>query len=1012
MKKLLLLSGILSVHFFVFSQSTPCSITGFASPAHISCGQEVTLSAFGNGAGDIAFQEDFNSGSPTGWQFTQTVTIANNTCGRPSPDGSNFMWMGDASVNPRDMTTVPFDLTLGGTICFYMRYAIQGQASPCEGPDEPQEGVYLQYSTDNGATWVTIEYWHPQGGNNSQLTNWNQYCAVIPAGAMTTNTMIRWHQDNVSGAEYDHWGIDDVAITLNDPNFQITWQHDGYSYGYGSSGGEHPTTVLPQTTTTYTVTISDGTTTCTDNVEVVVVDPTIVIDIAPVPDICPGECVTINADAYWEVEAPGPKTFVNDVTESISSGAGVGATFTIPITTSGINLANIGPNDILEVCITGMDYFGFSFPTPLHVGAFRITLECPGGASIELVPSGVTASTFILPGYVNTCFTMTATANIATGTAPYTGNFAPSEPFSDLAGCPANGTWNMKLTSTQFMLVGEGNFNGWSITFDDPGKRDPVTYSWSPTTNMTNSNTLTPEVCLNAPGSYTLTAENAPGCRPHSETVNINISNTCCDLQIDNVTTMQPSCTGGNGSIELTVSGQIAGLRFSIDGGATFQASPVFSGLNAGTYQIQAIDDNDCPVYRNVTLAADAPSIDNISVVDAACGTNDGTITVTVSGGSGTYGYSIDGGATVQLTNVFSGLAAGNYTITVADNAGCVTTQTANVNNAGAPVISNVSVQDITCNNSVGRITITATGGGAIQYSIDNGVTFQSSGIFTGVAAGTYQIVVSENGCEATRTTTVNSSSSLIVNTTVIDDNCGTSCAGRINVTISGGTPPYACNWNHTTATLPILSSVCGGTYTATVVDASGCSASVTATVGGQAGATADFNLYPTEVTLYEGLAQLTNTSQGADSYLWNLGMDSISTATSPTFDFSVLGVGVHQICLTASSVGGCSDKNCKTIVVKDDMPIYVPNAFTPNIDDINPEFKPAMREITGFQEYEWSIFNRWGEVIYTTESLAQGWDGTYNGKPVAQGLYAWRLRVKFYTSTAQVYMGHVSLIR
>jgi hypothetical protein len=181
-----------------------CNLNTYASVDTLVCGSCASLNAFGSAVGNTAFQENFNSGSPVGWGFTQAVTIANNTCGQPSPDGTPFMWMGDASVNPRDMTTVALNLTLGGTICFEMRYSVQGDASPCEGPDEPDEGVFLQYSTNGGATWQTINYFDPNGGNDPQLTSWNQYCFVLPPGAMTSSTMIRWHQDAVSGAEYDH----------------------------------------------------------------------------------------------------------------------------------------------------------------------------------------------------------------------------------------------------------------------------------------------------------------------------------------------------------------------------------------------------------------------------------------------------------------------------------------------------------------------------------------------------------------------------------------------------------------------------------------------------------------------------------------------------------------------------------------------------------------------------------------------------------------------------------------
>lgn len=170
MKKIYLLGLTILLSSQLWGQ---CTLNLISSVDSLLCGECATLSAFGSMDGNVAFQEDFNSGSPTGWQFTQSVTIANNTCGVPAPDGSDFMWMGDQAVNPRDMTTVSLDLSPGGVICFEMRFAVQGDASPCEGPDENDEGVALQYSTDNGATWTDIQYWDPNGGNDPNLTSWN-----------------------------------------------------------------------------------------------------------------------------------------------------------------------------------------------------------------------------------------------------------------------------------------------------------------------------------------------------------------------------------------------------------------------------------------------------------------------------------------------------------------------------------------------------------------------------------------------------------------------------------------------------------------------------------------------------------------------------------------------------------------------------------------------------------------------------------------------------------------------
>ena len=356
-----------------------CTLNLFANPDPVICGECVTLSAFGSMDGNIAFEEDFNSGSPQGWQFTQTTTIANNTCGVPSPDGSDFMWMGDAAVNPRDMTTVGFDLSLGGTICFEMRYSIQADPSPCEGPDEPDEGVYLQYSTDNGATWVTIEYWDPNGGNDPSLTGWNQYCAAIPPGAMTGNTMIQWHQDDVSGAEFDHWGIDNVQITLNDPNSQITWLHDGYAYPLGSSGGDNPTQVCVMANTTYTAEITNGTNTCSQDITVNVVNPDVVVTAAPDTSICPGECVQIVGEAKVVTSPASTPTFENLEFQVMSGALGLTPT-EININVRGLNQTTIGPGSITSVCL---DIGSPFLATDLE--STTVTLICPSGGSIELV---------------------------------------------------------------------------------------------------------------------------------------------------------------------------------------------------------------------------------------------------------------------------------------------------------------------------------------------------------------------------------------------------------------------------------------------------------------------------------------------------------------------------------------------------------------------------------------------------------------------------------------------------
>lgn len=252
-----------------------CTVIASAQNTTIPCNGSTVLSVNGSGTSQVAFGENFNSGVPVGWLFSQVVTIANNTCGVPSLDGTDFMWMGNQSVAPREMTTIALDVSSGGQVCFDMRYAIQAQASPCEGPDLASEGVYIQYSTDAGLSWTTMNYWSPLGGYDPLMTSWQNYCLPIPAAAQTTSTQFRWTQLAVSGAPYDHWGLDNIMITTTAPNFNITWLHDNYSYGPGVYTGNNPTPVAPTGTTSYIVMMTDSINTCYDTITISVSYPQI-----------------------------------------------------------------------------------------------------------------------------------------------------------------------------------------------------------------------------------------------------------------------------------------------------------------------------------------------------------------------------------------------------------------------------------------------------------------------------------------------------------------------------------------------------------------------------------------------------------------------------------------------------------------------------------------------------------------------------------------------------------------
>ncbi|MBD3638289.1 MAG: proprotein convertase P-domain-containing protein, partial [Crocinitomicaceae bacterium] len=278
-----------------FSTSASCT-----TPGVLDCnGGEITLNATGQGTQSYIFINDFDAGGAgTGWNTSITADYS-NPCD-PSIDGGTYMWMGNSAPHPRIIETLPLDVSCGGEMCFFLDFATQGNASPCEGIDLPDEGVYLEYSVDGGTTWTVIEYYGPNGvgdstnsgGTNPQMTSWNQYCVDIPPGAWSPSTMFHWAQTGSSGLNNDHWGLDNVTITAVD---NCTPYYYDWSYLPGAPDDSTQTEIITSTTT-FTVTYTNGIDACQDTVTVVV-PPGTTADAGPDVTMCLGTGpVTIGND--------------------------------------------------------------------------------------------------------------------------------------------------------------------------------------------------------------------------------------------------------------------------------------------------------------------------------------------------------------------------------------------------------------------------------------------------------------------------------------------------------------------------------------------------------------------------------------------------------------------------------------------------------------------------------------------------------------------------------------------
>ena len=335
-------------------------------------------------------------------------------------------------------------------------------------------------------------------------------------------------------------------------------------------------------------------------------------------------------------------------------------------------------------------------------------------------------------------------------------------------------------------------------------------------------------------GDHTIIITTAGGCS-QTITANVPVSN---QLAVTHVA-VPPTCNGSaNGSITINPSNGIAPFTYSINNGA-FQANGgVYNNLPAGTYFISIKDNSGCFLNNyQVALPAGAPLAVNSLATPPACpGAANGSITVTPSTGTSPYQYSINNGA-FQASPIFNNLPTGDYFISITDAIGCY------INNIYIPVGPSTGSLNATLTPvgtscagvSNGSINIASTNGSApFQYSL-NGAPFQTGNVISGLAPGTYNVVVKDAaGCtSASLSATVNQGSSLLATAVSTQTTCNGATNGTITVTPTNGAGPYTFKLDsNTPQSSNVFSNVTGGTHAIIVTDGAGCvSASIPVTV-------------------------------------------------------------------------------------------------------------------------------------------------------------------------------------
>ena len=716
---------------------------------------------------------------------------------------------------------------------------------------------------------------------------------------------------------------------------------------------------------------------------------------------------------------------------------------------------------------------------------------------------------------------------------------------------------NSTITSSTNVTCFGGN-NGSAVVATNNGSA-PYTYTWSPIGGNTSTGTN-----LTA-GNYTVTSQDALGCKKTATVVIIQPTNIIATPSFTNIT-----CYGANnGSASVSATGGASGFTYTWmpTGGNSSSAT----NLSPGTYSVFVSDANTCQKSVSLTISQPTSALTStINSTNAVCGSL-GSATVSTTGGTPNYSYSWapSGGS----GNNANSLTVGFYTVTITDNNNCVNTATTHITSPSGPTVT-VSNTSVSCfGGNDGSATATVVGG-ATPYLYNWLSSGGTNNTATNLTAGNYTLTTTDfNGCmdvsyisitqppqiiltlspnqlicigqSATLASTVSSSSSYTVNWQPNNSNgnsitvspttlttytaIATTSNGCISapaiVTVSvtptisltassnaivcngasitlttlvtGGNGNYQYSWlpNHETTASVTYTVNASQQYTISVGD--GCT-SASKTISVSVSAKPSVKIFPP----VNGCAPLcvkyydSTLIQSGNIAAWNWSFDNgqSSNLASPTICFTSAGSysgtlnvitsnncayklcditgitsvpkpqadftsnigfesaednstfiftnasanytnvvwkaptialfgnsitenypnqGTYLVTLIATNSAGCVDSITKSIKVDSEFTFYAPNTFTPNDNGLNDIFLPMG---TGWDptSYTLSVFDRWGVQLFNTNDVNQGWDATYkgHGEKVQEDVYTWKVDLKDVFHKQHNFIGHVIVLK
>jgi gliding motility-associated-like protein len=455
------------------------------------------------------------------------------------------------------------------------------------------------------------------------------------------------------------------------------------------------------------------------------------------------------------------------------------------------------------------------------------------------------------------------------------------------------------------------------------------------------------------------------------------------------------------GKITLTVTGGTPAYSYHWSNGET---TANIESLLANTYTVQVEDSKGC-ITPNISIVKQPTTVQSsYEVKNVSCyGGSDGAIDLTAFGGSPYYVYKWNDNSALQ--DVYN-LKAGIHDVTIKDVNGCTLLTSIRVTQPD-PITAEKAITDVKCYGFKDGIIDLTVSGGVLPYtfkwSTPEIVLGQTGEDLTNIPVGKYHVLIKDFfQCEYYDTMTVKESFLLVTNLAITNATCYDSLNGSIDLTVTGGLPPYSYLWSsgHTTQD---ISRMHAGIYKVLIDDVNGC----TALVQGEIKHPDDlsFGFAVSEVSCKDNDdGQIVMSNSGATapySYAWSNGTTSKDLSDLIGDNYTITVTDAHACPFSATVTVPTNPKACINLIT-------IPNAFSPNGDNTNDVW--IIRDSDLYPDIKVKVINQWGETIFSSTGYKEPWDGTFKGNNVSGGTYYYE--VNLHSGDDAPFSGTLTVIR